>query len=42
LLDIEPFVELVSNGSFQAEADLNQDGVANLLDIEPFVGLLSN
>ena len=41
LLDIEPFVELISNQGFQAEADVNQDGVVNLLDIEPLVALLS-
>jgi hypothetical protein len=41
LLDIEPFVELLSSGFFQAEADINQDGLVNLLDIEGFVSLLS-
>ena len=41
LLDIEPFVTLLTNGDFQAEADINQDGLVNLLDIEGFVDLLS-
>ena len=41
LLDIEPFVTLLSNGQFLAEADINKDGVVNLLDIEGFVALLS-
>ena len=41
LLDVEPFVELLSTGIFQAEADTNKDGVVNLLDVEPFVELLS-
>lgn len=41
LLDVAPFVDLLSAGTFQAEADVNQDGVVNLLDIQPFVGLLS-
>ena len=41
LLDIEPFVALISSSIFQMEADLNQDGVVNLLDIEPFIAILS-
>ncbi|MEM9411713.1 MAG: hypothetical protein AAGA30_11405 [Planctomycetota bacterium] len=41
LLDIEPFVTLLSNGGFQAEADINQDNVVDLLDVAPFVELLS-
>ena len=42
LLDVGPFVGLVSAGQFQAEADINQDGAVNLLDVGPFVSLLSN
>ena len=42
LLDVAPFVELLTSGGFQAEADINQDGVVDLLDIGPFVDLLSN
>ena len=41
LLDVAPFVELLSNGNFQAEADINQDGIVNLLDVQPFVELLA-
>lgn len=41
LLDVAPFVELVSSGGFQAEADINGDGVVNLLDVGPFVALLT-
>ena len=41
LLDVDPFVTVLSNGSFQCEADINQDGVVNLLDVDPFVALLS-
>ncbi len=41
LLDIAPFVQLLSQGGFQAEADINGDGVVDLLDIAPFVELLS-
>ena len=41
LLDVEPFVDLLTNGEFQNEADINQDGVVDLLDVAPFVGLLT-
>ena len=41
LLDVAPFVVLLSSGGFQAEADINEDGVVNLLDIDGFVALLS-
>ena len=42
LLDVQPFVDLVSSGEFQAEADVNKDGVVNLLDVVPFIDLLNN
>ena len=42
LLDVEPFVEVLSNGHSQNEADINRDGVVNLLDIAPFVELLTH
>ena len=35
------FIELLTNGTFQAEADINQDGVVSLLGVEPFVELFS-
>ena len=41
LLDVAPFVTLLSNGGFQLEADINQDGVVNLLDVNLFVDLIS-
>ncbi len=41
LLDVDPFVNLLTTGDFQAEADINQDGEINLLDVDPFVALLS-
>ena len=41
LLDVAPFVDVISNGQFNAKADINQDGVVNLLDVGPFVELLS-
>ncbi len=41
LLDVSPFVDVVSSGGFQVEADINQDGVVNLLDVGPFIELLN-
>ena len=41
LLDVGPFVELLTSGQFQTEADINQDGIVSLLDVQPFVELLS-
>ncbi|MEM9413229.1 MAG: hypothetical protein AAGA30_19120, partial [Planctomycetota bacterium] len=41
LLDVSPFVHLLTNGDFQAEADINQDNFVDLLDVAPFVNLLS-
>ena len=40
LLDIEPFIALISTGDFQVEADCNEDGAVNLLDIEPLIALI--
>jgi hypothetical protein len=36
-MDVDPFVELLIGGSYQAEADMNQDQVLNGLDVQPFV-----
>ena len=41
LLDVQPFVELITSGQFQREGDLNGDGQVNLLDVAPFVNLLT-
>ena len=41
LLDVAPFIEVLSNNSFQVEADLNQDCSIDLLDVSLFVELLS-
>ncbi len=41
LLDVAPFVELISTNTFLPEADINGDGEVNLLDVEPFIELLS-
>ncbi len=40
LLDVDPFVELLTTGGFSAKADINGDGVVSLLDVDPFVALL--
>ncbi|MEM9413550.1 MAG: dockerin type I domain-containing protein, partial [Planctomycetota bacterium] len=42
LLDVAPFVDLISFGKYQVEADLNEDGAVNILDVQLFVQLLSN
>ena len=41
LLDVSPFVALLTSGNFQSEADINQDGEVDLLDVAPFVDLLT-
>ena len=41
LLDVGPFVNLLTDGEFLAAADINQDGAVDLLDVTPFVELLS-
>ena len=41
LLDVTPFVDLVTAGEFLAEADINQDKSVDLLDVIPFVEILT-
>ncbi len=41
LLDVSPFVDLITSGGFSLKADINQDGAVNLLDVAPFVDLLT-
>ena len=41
LLDVEPFIDLLTSGGYQCEADVNEDGFVNLLDVEPFIDLVS-
>ncbi len=41
LLDVAPFIALIANSQFQAEADINMDGAVNLLDVDPFVQILA-
>ena len=40
LLDVAPFIDLLSSGQYQLEADINKDGQVNLLDVGPFIDLL--
>jgi len=40
-LDIQPFVDLLTGGGYQAEADLNGDLVVDGLDIQPFVDIIT-
>jgi hypothetical protein len=36
-LDVDPFVDVLLKGPYQAEADMNEDQVVNGLDVDPFV-----
>ena len=40
-LDIQPFISILSNNSFLAQADVDEDGDVDFLDIIPFVAILS-
>ena len=42
LLDVSPFIDILSSGTYVPEADVNEDGAVDLLDIAPFVDLLAN
>lgn len=41
LLDVQPFVQLISNSEFSSKADINMDGNVDLLDVGPFIELLT-
>lgn len=41
LLDVAPFVDHITNGTFACEADIDGDGTVGLLDVAPFVSLLT-
>ena len=41
LLDVAPFIDLLSTGNYLYEADMNDDGQVNLLDVSLFVVRLS-
>ena len=42
LLDVQPFVVVLSSGGFDPAADMNGDGSVDLLDVAGFVDALSN
>lgn len=42
LLDVSPFVALLTGGSYLQEADMNQDGIVSLLDVSLFVDALAD
>ncbi len=41
LLDVAPFVDVITSSAFFDKADINRDGVVDLLDVAPFVDLLT-
>ncbi len=41
LLDVTPFIDLITSNEFQAAGDINMDGTVDLLDVAGFVDLLS-
>ena len=41
LLDVDPFVILLSRGGFSEKADMNEDGSVNLHDVDLFIAALS-
>ena len=36
-LDVQPFIDVLLPGDYQAEADMNEDLAVNGLDVDPFV-----
>ena len=40
-LDIGPFVRVLSAGTYQVEADIDQSGAVDFLDIAPMIAILS-
>ena len=42
MLDVEPFVGLITDGVFQCEGDVTEDGIVDLLDVAPFVAILTD
>ena len=41
LLDVAPFVDLITSGGFSAKGDFDGDGEVTILDVAPFVALLT-
>ena len=42
LLDIDPFIEAIGNGGYDATADINRDGNLNLFDVYAFIDLFNS
>lgn len=40
LIDVQPFIDRLSTGTYQFEADTNGDGAVNLLDVDLFIEIL--
>ena len=40
-LDINPFIQVLATGEFQAEADCDESGFVDFLDIQAFINILS-
>ena len=40
LLDVDPFIEAISSGTYQGQADTNCDGLVDLRDIASFIAML--
>ncbi len=40
--DVQPFIAVLAEQNFQAEADCNEDGIVNFFDIQPFIEILGN
>ena len=41
LLDVAPFVDLISSGEFSPKGDFDSNGAVNLLDVAPFVNAIA-
>ena len=39
--DITPFISVLADEGFQAEADLDSNGVVDFFDITPFIAVLA-
>ena len=39
--DIQPFIDLLTNQTLQAEGDIDENGEVNFFDIQPFIDILS-
>lgn len=38
---IQPFIDVLASQQFQAEADIDRNGVVNFFDIQPFIDILA-